>query len=409
MRRIGIAVAAALGLLFAAVPASAANPSNSLIQGAEAVWYFDSANVATAVLIRPVQEKALGPGSTSKLTVGVNVQVEQLYIDPATGEEVFRLYTSEPYYAPATTISVDALKGASVTATITMFEQSGAAAPRTVNVSADWMPNGDKTHFVSNVWDSELGVASRSNESSVPAVATATVTGDLAYGALGETSGILASGKTFAMRFQPAIQNALMGMLVMAKAESAATYHITAASAGWTAGDARNTEVFLSVEQNHGRGGTGSDATTWVEIFGGYCDTANDQNVEYYYSSDRIQAPKASVDPSLQGATIALTFPVSGYEKRTPGCDFPTGDPTYTSVGPIDVDLAATWTATGQLVRNRQFFIEKTPDYSTRYRDSARVRRAEATATMAGPLFDGPLTNVTNALLYDETETRVTK
>src|SRR5690242_8967548 len=126
MRRIALAFAAALALVFGGLSANAAQPINSSITGAEAHWYFvDQGGAATGVMIRPVREVDSATGHA--ITVGVNVQVEQAYIDPTTGEDVFRLLVSEPYYSPATSISVDRAKGASVRAAVNLYDQSSGA------------------------------------------------------------------------------------------------------------------------------------------------------------------------------------------------------------------------------------------------------------------------------------------
>ena len=391
------------------VTAAASTPSQTTIQGAEATWYLDQDGVATAVLVRPVEERDNGPQATDRFTQGVDVQIAQDYIDPATGDEVFRLYVSEPFYAPASSITVDGLKGAHVEATVTLTTAGEDSRPLTVNVAATFTPTGGKTHTLSNLWDTEFGSwkRNRSNESTVPAIATASVTGDFNFGALGETSAVLATGHSFFMFRPPSFGAALTGMLAVESAESRSTYHIDGATSNWLVDDPNNTQVVLSVEQNHNSSGGAAAATTWVEIYGGYYDATTDEEVWFDLFSDVIAAPNASVDPNVQRASVSATYAVSGQEHRTPASGG--GDETTTEVGPFQVTISAQWSATGQLTQYRKLFIEKTPDYSTKNHYYSKARQASAAGTIAGSFITAPLTDVQNAFLYDETETSTTR
>jgi carbon monoxide dehydrogenase subunit G len=400
-RLIALMAAAALALL--GTPALAVDNNHTTLQGAEAIWYFDQGGVATSVLIRPVVERDQAPGSPKQRVVGVNVQVMQDWIDPVTGDEVSALWVSDPYYAPAAALTVDGLRGASVRADVTLVNADGSGAGGyTVNIAADWTPTGGKSTTVSDSWDTEFGMKllQKSSSTSQPAIATGSMTGGLDFGSLGQTLGTLGTVSSFQMYQAP--KSALTAMLDVASAESASNSHITGATAGWTVGDARGTNVLLSVQQNHNASGGALPATTWVEIYQDYCDTATNEEVSTDMTSEMTPATVGSVDPSMQQANVTATFTVSGYEVRTPDCSAPFGERTYTPIGPFTVTVTATWTGTGSLSHYRTLFVERTPDSSTRLRYDSRARQATAIGMVGGEVVTGPLTDVVNAFMYDE-------
>lgn len=407
MRRIGIAFGAALALVFGALPASAAQPVNSSITGAEAQWYFtDQGGIATGVMIRPVRE--VDSASGHAITVGVNVQVEQAYTDPATGEDQFRLLVSRPYYAPATSISVDRSKGASVRATVNLFDDSTGAGPYTVTVAADWTPVGDTTRRLSNVWDTEGGMwwLRRSNGTTTPAIATGAVTGALSYGSLGEAEGLLATGHDFNKFVPPPMSSVLLRQMVdIYSAEARSTYRIDGADSTWELGDAQGTSVVMGVTQNHTAGGAHSAARVSLEIYAGYYDAATKEDVWYDVGGEATLS-QAAVDSSLQRASVSVTIVVSGFEQRAPAG---TSDWTETAIGPVPMTVVAEWTATGAIEHYRWLFLEKGVDYSSKDRYYDRARQAAATGTIAGSLVTANLTNVQNAFMYDETRTITTR
>ncbi len=409
MKRGWIAVLSASALALLGTPALAAGTGSTSIQGAEAIWYFDQGGVATSVLIRPVVERDQAPGAPNQRTVGVNVQVLHDYIDPATGDKVETLWVSDPYYAPATTLTVDGLKSASVRASVTLVNTEGGGGPGPtgpyhVNVAADWTPSGGTTKTVNNAWDTEFGMKllQKNSSSSRPALATGSMTGDLNFGSLGPTDGTLATGRSFQM-FQPSPnESALAAMLAVSSAQNKSTSHISGATSGWLAGDPKNTQVWLSVEQNHNSSGGASPVTTWVEVIQDYCDTTTGESVSLDVFSEMVTAASGSVDPSMQHAAVSATFSVSGYEFVTPGCTEPTGEPTYRLIGPFNITVSAAWTATGAITHYRTLFIERSPDTSTRVRYDARARQASASGSISGDLATAPLTDVVNAFMYDE-------
>lgn len=405
MRHAFVGLAAGL-LALGSIPALAAStPNQTSLQGAEAIWYLDQGGVATSVLIRPVQQSDHGPGSSGALS-GVNVQVSQMYVDPATGDTVLRVYVSDPYYAPATSISVDGLKGASVQATVNLYEQAGGTGSYRVDVAATWAPTGGKTHTLNNVWDTEFGSwsANRTNQSAVEAIATGSMTGALEYGALGETDGTLATAHSFTM-FRPApATSALDGMLEVYAAEGRSTYHIDGATSTWVVGGDQNVSVDLSVEQDHSNSAA-SPPRTWIEVYGGYFDAATNEDVSFDLSSDAIPATTGSVDQSIQAASVSATYSVSGYEYRTSS----TGDTTYAPVGPFTVAASASWIGTGALSHYRILFIERSPNVAEKERYYSKARGAGASGSVSGSVVTGALTDVQNAFMYDQARTIVTK
>jgi hypothetical protein len=402
-RRLISLMAASTLALFAAPAAFAADLNRTSIQGAEAIWYFDQGGVATSVLIRPVVERDQAPGAPNQHTVGVNVQVMQDYIDPATGAQINTVWVSEPYYAPATALTVDGLKGASVRANVTLVDPNGApGGPGLVSIAADWTPSGATTTTINNSWDTEFGMKllQKNSSSSVPAVATGSMIGGLDYGSLGQTAGTLGTGRSFQMFQAP--KSALTAMLVVSSAMTASKSHITGATSGWMVGDAKNTQVLLSVEQNHNSSGGASPAVTWVEVFQDYCDTATNEAVSIDVTSEIIPAVAGSVDPSMQKGSVTATYAVSGYEFRTATCTEPFGDSTFTPIGPFNITVTASWIGTGQLTHYRTLFIERSPDTVTRARYDSRARQASASGTISGSIVNAPLTDVVNAFMYDQ-------
>jgi hypothetical protein len=407
MRRIALAFAAALALVFGGLSANAAQPINSSITGAEAHWYFvDQGGAATGVMIRPVREVDSATGHA--ITVGVNVQVEQAYIDPTTGEDVFRLLVSEPYYSPATSISVDRAKGASVQAAVNLYDQSSGAGPYRVTVAADWTPVGDTTRTLSNVWDTEGGMwwLRRSHGTSTPAIATGSMTGVLNYGSLGEAEGILATGHDFNKFIPPPMYTMVKSMLDVYTAEGRDTFHISGANSTWDLGDPRATSVILGVTQNRTAAGAHSVAEVSLEIYAGYHDPATNEDV-WYDVSGEASVPEGAVDPSLQRASVSVTVTVSGYELRS--LTGSTHEPTETPLGPLPMTITAEWTATGPIAHYRTLFMEKGVDFSYKKHYYDRARQAAATGSIAGSLISAALTNVQNAFMYDETETVTAK
>lgn len=403
-RLISLMAASALALL-GAPAALAVDINRTSIQGAEAIWYFDQGGVATSVLIRPVVERDQAPGAPKQHTVGVNVQVMQDYIDPATGQQVTTLWVSDPYYAPATALTVDGLNGASVRANVTLVDSGGTPGgpgPYQVSIAADWIPSGGTTTTINNSWDTEFGMKllQKNSSSSRPAVATGSMTGGFDYGSLGQTAGTLGTGRSFQMFHAP--KSALTAMLVVSSAMNASKSHITGATSGWLVGDAKNTQVLLSVEQNHNSSGGASPAVTWVEVFQDYCDTATNEAVSIDVTSAIIPATTGSVDPSMQKGTVTATYAVAGFEFRTPNCSAPIGDSTFTAIGPFNITVTASWTGTGQLTHYRTLFIERSPDSVTRARYDSRARQASASGTISGSIVNAPLTDVVNAFMYDE-------
>lgn len=404
-RRLIALIASATMALFAAPAALAVDIYGTSIQGAEAIWYFDQGGIATSVLIRPVVESDRAPGEQNQHTVGVNVQVMQDYIDPVTGDEVSSLLVSDPYYAPAASLTVDGLKAASVRAEVTLVDSSGTPGgpgPYQVSIAADWTPSGGTTSTVNNSWDTEFGMKllQKNSSSTRPATATGSMTGGLDYGFLGQTAGTLGTGRSFQMYQAP--KSALTAMLVVSSAEKASKSHISGATAGWMVGDAKNTQVLLSVEQNHDSSGGASPAVTWVEVFQDYCDTATNEAVSIDVTSEITVATAGSVDPSMRQANVSATYAVSGYEFRTPTCSEPIGDTTFTAIGPFNITVTASWTGTGQLTHYRTLFVERTPDSVTRARYDSRARQASASGTISGDIVNAPLTDVVNAFMYDE-------
>ncbi len=407
MKRVMTAVAMAAALALWGVPAGAAAPTNSSITGAEAQWYFvDQTGVATGVLIRPVREVDSATGHA--ITIGVNVQVERAYTDPATGEDGFRLFVSRPYYAPATTISVDKVRGASVRASVDLYDQSSGEGPYTVSVAADWTPVGDTTRRLSNVWDTEGGMwhLVRSNGISAPAIATGSMTGAFNFGSLGEAEGILVSQRDFNKFTPPPMYVMLTSMRDVYSAESRDTFHINGADSTWEAGDARGTYVVLGVTQDRTASGTRSVARASLEIYASYYDAATKDDV-WFDVGGGADIPAGVVDPSLQGAALGATVMVSGFEYRTPAGS--TKEPVETAIGPFAMTVSADWTATGPITHYRKLFIERGADYSSKDRYYSRARQAAATGTITGELVTAPLTNVQNAFMYDETETVTTR
>lgn len=406
MKRRLISLMAASTLALLGAPAAfAVDLNRTSIQGAEAIWYFDQGGVATSVLIRPVVERDQAPGTPNQHTVGVNVQVMHDYSDPVTGAEINTVWVSEPYYAPATALTVDGLNGASVRANVTLVDAAatpGGPGPYQVSIAADWAPSGGTTKTVNNSWDTEFGMKllQKNSSSSRPAVATGSMTGGLDYGSLGQTAGTLGTGRSFQMFHAP--KSALTAMLVVSSAMTASKSHITGATSGWMVGDAKNTQVLLSVEQNHNSSGGASPAVTWVEVFQDYCDTVTNEAVSVDVTSEIIPAAAGSIDPSMQKGSVTATYAVSGYELRTATCTEPFGDSTFTPIGPFNITVTASWTGTGQLTHYRTLFIERSPDTVTRARYDSRARQASASGTISGSIVNAPLTDVVNAFMYDQ-------
>ncbi|HET7379962.1 MAG TPA: hypothetical protein VFJ24_07975, partial [Gaiellales bacterium] len=274
MKRMITCLAAAFAVGLFSLPASAATTGTTVFRGAEATWYSDAGGVGTGVLIRPIIARDQYPGANNQRTLGVNVQIARTFTDSSTGEEVTQVFVSDPYYAPATSITVDVKSGtAAVRAHVSLIGELGPAG--SVDIAATWTPAASATKTVFNTWDTEGGMKllQRSSDTVAPAVATGSMTGAFDYADLGPTDGVVRSTRTFAM-FQAPFDFSMVGAMVdISAAELKSNIHITGATGNFMVGGEHNTEIDVSIEQNHNaNGGTGASARVTVEQ--SYCDTA---------------------------------------------------------------------------------------------------------------------------------------
>jgi hypothetical protein len=425
--KLAIAAAAALALALTASPVSAADSTSSSGATAEATWYFVQGDVAYGVhVVALIERDQLHQGGVQR-TNGVNVQVLADYIDQATGEPVSALMVSEPYYTPASSLSIDLKGGASVRATVVVETPPELAAagggggggphlgPFTLDVAVDWTPTGGVTHTYSSIWDTEFGVKSLKRKSiyDLDADAKGSIGGDpilgtQPFGDLGVTPGLISTAKLFQLTQFKVSSLAVASMLNLAGRSGTSTTWFGGAFANWAMADERSTQILFTVEQDLQNNGPHSAPFAYSEIIQGWCDTATNEVINLDASSPSAPATSGYVDSNIQGAAGAATMTLEGYLARTPNCDDPQWDQqVFEPFGPATLTVSGSWTATSGPSFVRSLFREVSPTGATKAQELNRGRLAAATGAVSGDLANGPLTEVVNAFLYND-RTRVT-
>lgn len=408
MRRAIAATLAAFILVFVSAPAHGAIPSSEAVTGAEADWAWVQGNTAVDLHIRVVNDRVKDPGTPSERTVGINVQLVRVTTDPDTGASVTDFLMSEPYYADASVLTMHRLVDASVVATVTLvgtrWSDAGEASIGTyrITVNADWTASSDVTRDRSHSWSTEFGgwVSNQVAVQSALAVATASVTGDLPYGALAPAEGDLVVLRESTIGFETAGPMALAMNAVLADMPGGRiNSHVLRAAAGWSVDDEFGTELWVTFEQPFDAREKAGGIQANVEVTQGFCDVATDESVVRILSGNG--AATGSLANSMSTAEGMVPVSLNGVELRQPGCDgFGEAGWTVSEVR-YDVAIQATWDAIGPVEFVRTSHIIRTADEWFRARMDGRGRQADASGVITGQFGDRAVTSVINAYLED--------
>ena len=416
MRRSVIVIIATIGaLLLASTSVVAGQHSNEFANGAAADWSWSEGDSSTSVHLQVAEDRQQTPEGAVR-TSGVNVQVFRVYPDPTDGTLVSELLVTDPYYAAAASLNLRELTSASVVADVTLtgtrWTDTGeeSIGPFAVSITADWVATGDVTRSRSSSWSTEFGgwLLERTAAQTAPAIATASLAGDLSLGNLGDAEGqfMLLRGSWQMAGRAAAAGLVSAGLLAAGEAGDSQTSHVIRAFAGWTMDDPMGSQVLLTVEQPRSANGRSGQATAYVEVDQSYCDASTDEMVNRLLFADNTPLTSGGVDSSLDGATALVTFELRGTEIRSPGCDERReGEPTMTDIGPVAATVEASWTGSGSLDHYRIQSSIRTSGSWTHFERFSRGRQAIASGTVSGELFSGSLTNLVNAYLEGDRET----
>ena len=416
MRRSVIAIIVTIGaLLLGSTSVVAGQHSNEFVSGASADWSWSEGDASTSVHLQVAEDRQQASGGAIR-TSGVNVQVFRVYPDPRDGSMVSELLVTDPYYATATSLSLRDLTSASVVADVTLtgtrWTEAGeeSIGPLAVSVTAEWAMTGAVTRSRSSTWSTEFDswLLERNAAQTAPAVASATLSGDLALGSLGEAEGMfmLLRGSWQVAGHQPVAGVASAGLLAASETGGRQTSHVIRAFAGWMLDDPLGSQVLLTVEQPRSANGRPGQATAYVEVDQSYCDASTDETVNRLLFADSTPLTSGGVDSSLGGAGAVVTFQLQGVEIRGPGCEVPRdGEPTVADIGPVALSIEASWTGTGTLDHYRVQSSVRTSGSWTRFERFNRGRQATAAGSASGLLLEGSLSDLVNAYLEDDRET----
>jgi hypothetical protein len=414
MRRTSLVIVlAALLLASAAAPASAVIQSNESIIGAEADWTWSGEGSETSVHIRVVESRLKADDTPSGHTVGMNVQVFRTWTDANSGSTVTEFLMTDPFYAPATALDIHRLTSAAATASVALSgmrwtdDDAVSVGPLTVAISADWLVSGTATRERSREWSTERDEWSRRDAtfSSAPARASASMTGDLELGDLGTVEGQLVVLRDRAMR----IEAPVVPLMVAASVAAGTTgerldSHVLRAVGGWTLDDGSGSELWLTVEQPFTARDGRTAALASAELNQGFCDPVTGESVMRMLTTQPTAVTSGGVSQSLSGATASVTLVLSGAERRAPGCDDGSGEPTWTEVSfTATIDVA--WTATGELDFYRTQHTVWSADGVIHARSQAKGRQAVTSGSVTGELGTSALTDAINAYVEDRHDT----
>lgn len=416
MRRPAIAIIVTIGaLLLGSTPAAAGQHSNEFVNGASADWSWSEGDISTSVHLQVAEDRQQAPGGAVRSS-GINVQVFRVYPGAADGSMVSELLVTDPYYAPASSLDLRELSSASVVADVTLtgtrWTETGeeSVGPLAVRLTADWVASGEVTRSRASTWSTEFDswLLERTATRTAPAVAIASLSGDLAYGDLGEAEGqfMLLRGSWQVAGREAAAGLAAMSLLTAGEAANRQTSHVLRAFAGWTMDDLLGSQVLLTVEQPRSANGRPGRATAFVEVDQSFCDVSTDEAVNRLLFADSTPLTSGGVDSALGIARAVVTFSLRGAEIRSPGCGTPRdGETTVTDIGPMAATIEASWTGYGGLSHYRIQSSSRSLGSWTHVARFSRGRLATASGTISGDLFSGPLTNLVNAFLEDDRET----
>ncbi|HET6819746.1 MAG TPA: hypothetical protein VFH98_04240 [Candidatus Limnocylindria bacterium] len=413
-RAMAVVAALALSVLLPIGPMQAVENWHGTVKGATAEWWSTDGEALTGVTIEVANRVEHTPQGAVVRTVGLNLQVIEQGNDPRSGEPLYRQLWTEPFYAPMSQMAIRTLASASATGSVTLVgtewrgDEERAIGPYEVKVNADWAASGPVTSDRSATWDTQFGakVYDSASVRSAPATATASVTGDLSLGALGETTGQLVAAR-MSSHLQPAEPPApafratwrLPGL--MDTATTPGIEHVSGAFGFWQVGGDEGTGVLLDVASAHGRNDSGTTATGTLEVYGSYCDTTTNEWVSYDVFSGPLDLTVARIPASLASASVVVTASLTGYESRMSGCANPTGEAVDQDAGPYAVTIRASWTGTGAIEHTRVARWVRGPDYTLRALELNRGRQAMASGTISSVLVSGNLGAPVNAFLYD--------
>lgn len=416
--KLAIAAAAVLALAMTASPVTAAQTIGERYALAEAGWYFTQGTDAYGVSIQALIDRSQGPGAPNQRMSGVSVSVTRAYFDPATGEPVEATIYSDPFWAPASSLSIKPTSSASLKATVTLAQPVTAAAggggdggptwgPFTVQVAANWTVTGTATRKFSDIWDTEFGTKTMDRRMSTtrPANVTGSLSGPgLELGDMGGvTGGSLMTAKLFQILPSSTSRAAVSSMLMLSQALNRSTTWAVGGFAEWYAHDSRDSRIDFTLEQDLTAKGPEARLFASGEIIQNFCDTTTNELIEIDASSDATPATSGWVDRSMKGMAGEATLTLNGYISRVPDCNDPRWDEqTFEAFGPVQATMSGTWTPTGGITFYRVAVRERGPAGNTNGIELNRGRQATATGAVTSDLVTGSLTDVGNAFVYDD-------
>lgn len=160
------------------------------------------------------------------------------------------------------------------------------------------------------------------------------------------------------------------------------------AAASWSMDDARNTDVFVGAMDGDTLGASllSEDRdSVYLSVRQSYCDDDEQVFRSYFGFADE----GASIDgAALSKASADMETTVEGIELRSDGCDgeppFFDPDAEFTDLGQYDVELSASWEATGTMDVSVRNFHFNGGDFVFNSTNVSRSRDAEATGTLTG-------------------------
>lgn len=167
-------------------------------------------------------------------------------------------------------------------------------------------------------------------------------------------------------------------------------------SATWSLGDANGTTISIAAQSATEQlppGAPRRSEVSDVSISGMYCETATDTLIVWGWGAAGPDTNgNVSIGRSLSSGSASGTLRLIGQEIRFPGCDEETGgEITFNDLGSVEIHFAASWIATGPLVRSNGKEHYLTPDggrISEHVNGSYREAAAKATIASDDSAFD---------------------